>query len=185
MPFEFEPLEIPEVVYVRPRVFPDARGVFLETFKASDFQRAGIPGPFVQDNLSRSRQWVLRGLHFQHPPYEQGKLVYCVRGRIFDVAVDLRRGSPTFGRWVARELTGQEPGALWIPPGFAHGFLVLSEEALVWYKVTHHEYRPEAEGRIRWNDPLLSISWPLPPGQEPLLSPKDATAPLLHEALQT
>ena len=184
MPFTFEALEIPEVILVRPRVYPDDRGFFLETFRASAFRQAGITGPFVQDNLSYSRRWVLRGLHFQRAPYEQGKLVTCVQGRIFDVAVDLRRGSATFGRWVARELSAKEPALLWIPPGFAHGFLVLSEAALVWYKVTHHEYRPGAEGRIRWDDPDLAIRWPLPPGTRPLLSPRDATAPGFREALR-
>ncbi len=182
MPFSFEPLEIPEVIRIRPRVFRDARGFFLESFKHSEFAAAGIAPNFVQDNLSYSVRWVLRGLHYQREPYAQGKLVACLRGEIFDVAVDLRLGSPTFGRWVALRLSDQNHEMLWIPPGFAHGFLVLSEEALVWYKVSGHEYAPLHEGRIRWNDPDLAIAWPLPKGVRPRLSEKDAKAPGLHDA---
>lgn len=182
MPFAFEPLEIPEVILVKPRAFHDPRGLFLETYRRSAFHGAGIAADFVQDNLSLSRRWVLRGLHFQREPYAQGKLVACLRGEIFDVAVDLRRGSPHFGRWVARRLSAETHEMLWIPPGFAHGFLVLSEEAVVWYKVSGHEYAPGAEGRIRWNDPDIAIAWPLPPGTRPLLSDKDAKAPYLQSA---
>ncbi len=182
MSLEVEPLAIPEVKLLRPRVHADPRGFFLEVFKASAFEAAGLPDRFVQDNLSHSRRWVLRGLHYQVPPFAQGKLVMCVQGRIFDVAVDLRRHSSTFGQWVARELSDDSPALLWIPPGFAHGFLVLSETARVWYKVSGHEYAPAYERRIRWNDPDLAIAWPLPPGVAPILSAKDAAAPLFRDA---
>ncbi len=178
MPFSFKPLEIPEVILVLPRVFKDERGFFKEVFKKSDFEANGIKENFVQDNISFSQKGVLRGLHFQHPPKAQGKLVTCLRGRIFDVAVDLRKGSPTFAKWVAVELSHENHALLYIPPGFAHGFQVLSEEALVCYKCTA-EYAPELDSGILWNDPELAIDWPI---KEPLLSPKDARLPKLSEA---
>jgi dTDP-4-dehydrorhamnose 3,5-epimerase len=157
-----------EVLLVTPRVFGDERGFFLETYSERDFAAAGITTRFVQDNQSRSRRGVLRGLHYQleHP---QGKLVRVTRGKIFDVAVDIRRGSPTFGKWVGVVLDDEKKQALWIPPGFAHGFCVVSDEADVAYKATDF-YMPSAEKGIRWNDPLLGIEWPI---ESPTLSDKD------------
>ena len=178
MPFRFTPLQIPEVILVEPRVFPDARGFFLETYKFSDFQAHGITETFVQDNHSRSLRGVLRGLHFQNPPAAQGKLVRAVRGVIFDVAVDIRPSSSTFGQWVGEILSDENHRLLYIPPGFAHGFLVLSDVADVSYKVTA-EYAPHLDSGIIWNDPTIAIQWPI---QTPLLSPKDAALPRLLEA---
>jgi dTDP-4-dehydrorhamnose 3,5-epimerase len=169
--------ELPGVLLVEPRVFSDERGFFLETFHAERYAAHGIPTALVQDNLSRSRHGTLRGLHFQEPK-AQGKLVQVVRGTVFDVVVDVRRGSPTFGRWLGLELSGEAPRQLWIPPGFAHGFCVLSESADFYYKCTTL-YAPEAERSIRWNDPQIGIQWPL---RDPILSPKDAAAPLLADA---
>ena len=179
MPFTFQSLEIPEVILVLPKVFPDGRGFFKELYKRGDFVRAGIKENFVQDNLSFSTQGVLRGLHYQILPQAQGKLVACLRGKIFDVAVDIRQGSPSFGQWVSAELSEENHQMLYIPPGFAHGFLVLSKEALVLYKCTA-EYAPELEAGIIWNDPTLAIDWPL---DQPLLSPKDAALPPLEKAV--
>ncbi|WP_457567464.1 dTDP-4-dehydrorhamnose 3,5-epimerase [Desulfurobacterium sp.] len=180
MPFEFLKTEIPGVVIVKPRVFGDERGFFMETYKKSDFVRAGINVEFVQDNHSKSRKGVLRGLHYQARPKMQGKLVRCVRGRIFDVAVDIRKESPTFGRWIGVELSEENRLMLWIPEGFAHGFLTLSEEAEIIYKVSGAEYSPEHDRSIRWNDPKIGIRWPV--DGEPLLSEKDKNAPYLEEA---
>ena len=176
--FTFEPLELPGLVLVRPTRRPDPRGFFVETYKSSAFAEAGIPGPFVQDNMARSAQGVLRGLHYQLPPAAQGKLVQALRGEIFDVAVDLRRDSPTFGRWAGYRLTGDGGELLWIPEGFAHGYLVLSETADVAYKVTA-EYAPTLDRGIRWDDPRVGVSWPV---EHPTLSVKDRTLPLLSEA---
>jgi dTDP-4-dehydrorhamnose 3,5-epimerase len=178
MPFTFEPLQIPDVILIRPRVFPDARGFFLETYKYSDFAANGIPERFVQDNHSRSTRGVLRGLHFQNPPRAQGKLVRVVSGEIFDVAVDIRPGSATFGQWVGEILSDENHHMLYIPPGFAHGFVVLSDVADVTYKVTA-EYAPELDSGIIWNDPAIAIQWPV---QVPILSAKDAALPSLLEA---
>ena len=166
------PTSIPEVVRLEPAVFEDARGFFLETFRADWAARNGIGGHFVQDNHSGSLKNILRGLHFQirHP---QGKLVRAVTGEIFDVAVDMRRGSPSFGRWVGGILSSDNKSMLWIPPGFAHGFLVLSEWADIIYKTTDY-YAPEWERTLLWNDPKVGIAWPIPPGETPLLSAKDA-----------
>ena len=169
--------ELPEVLLVEPTVHGDSRGFFYESFQASRYLEAGIPGPFVQDNLSRSVKGTLRGLHFQEPR-AQGKLVQVLRGSVFDVAVDVRRGSPRFGRWVGIDLSESVPRQLWIPPGFAHGFCVLSESADFFYKCTEI-YAPEAERSIAWNDPAIGILWPL---QQPLLSGKDRAAPLLADA---
>lgn len=171
---------IPEVKIVRPRVFADDRGFFLEAFRASAFAAAGIAGTFVQDNHSGSRRHVLRGLHYQ-VRRPQGKLVRAVTGEIFDVAVDLRRASPTFGRWVGEILSAENKAMLWVPPGFAHGFLVLSEWADVIYKTTEY-YAPELERTIVWNDPALAVGWPLAPGETPLASAKDAAGARLEEA---
>ncbi len=170
------PTELPEVLVVEPRVFGDERGYFLETFQARRYAQAGIPGPFVQDNLSFSRRGVLRGLHYQHP-HGQGKLVWVLQGEVFDVAVDIRRGSPTFGRWVGVWLSAENKRQLWIPPGFAHGFCVVSETALFTYKCTDY-YAPEAEGTVRWDDPELGIAWPV---SDPIVSPKDAAGLRLRE----
>jgi len=178
MPFIFEPLPIPEVILIKPRVFPDARGYFLETYKYSEFAANGITETFVQDNHSSSVRGVLRGLHFQNPPQAQGKLVRAVQGTIFDVAVDIRPDSPTFGQWVGEFLSDENHHMLYIPPGFAHGFQVISPRAEVSYKVTA-EYAPDLDSGIIWNDPILAIQWPDP---NPILSPKDAALPLLRDA---
>ena len=167
------PTRIPAVLLIRPRVFGDDRGYFLETWQQRRFRDAGIDVTFVQDNLSRSTRGTLRGLHYQMPQ-EQGKLVSVVRGEVFDVAVDLRESSPTFGRWVATVLSDRNHEALWIPPGFAHGFLTLSETADFLYKCTDY-YAPSCERSIRWDDPTLGIEWPAL-GEPPILSPKDAAA---------
>jgi len=178
MPFEFKRLGIPEVILITPRVFNDERGFFKELYKVSDFSSFGIRKIFIQDNLSFSKYGVLRGLHYQIEPKAQGKLVSCLKGIVFDVAVDIRRGSPTYGKWVGIELSAKNHQMLYIPPGFAHGFVVLSDEALVLYKCTQ-EYAPEAEAGIIWNDPAISIRWPI---QNPLLSPRDKKWPTLNEA---
>jgi dTDP-4-dehydrorhamnose 3,5-epimerase len=178
MPFTFENLGLPGVVLARPRTFADARGFFRETFKASDFAAAGIPDTFLQDNLSFSRRGTVRGLHYQVAPNAQGKLVQCVSGRIWDVAVDIRPGSATFGQWVAAELTEEGGEALFIPEDFAHGFQVLSERALVSYKCTR-QFDGPSEGSIRWNDPELAVAWPLP--GEAVISDRDGASPFLRD----
>lgn len=178
MPFEFQRLEIPDLILVKPRVFRDERGFFLETYKQSDFSTHGIPEAFVQDNHSRSTRGVLRGLHYQNPPQAQGKLVRVVRGEVFDVAVDLRRGSPTYKVWNSVVLSEESAEMFYIPPGFAHGFCVLSDVADFVYKVTA-EYAPELDAGIRWDDPEIGIDWPV---AEPIVSSKDAGLPLLAEA---
>lgn len=170
------PLELPEVLLLAPRRFDDDRGHFLETWSTARYADAGVGGPFVQDNVSVSQRGVLRGLHFQHPD-GQGKLVSVLRGRVFDVAVDVRRGSPTFGRWVGAELSDRDNHQLWVPAGFAHGFQVLSDEAVFAYKCTA-PYAPAHERTIRWDDPAIGIRWP---GPAPRLSAKDAAAPRLAE----
>lgn len=172
-------LAIPDVVLIEPKVFGDARGFFFESFNQKAFNEAtGTNHAFVQDNHSRSSRGVLRGLHYQIQQ-AQGKLVRVARGAVFDVAVDIRRGSPTFGQWVGAELTEDNQHQLWVPPGFAHGFVVLSESADFLYKTTDY-YAPQHERSIAWNDPSIGISWPaLAQGQQPLLSAKDSAAPLL------
>jgi dTDP-4-dehydrorhamnose 3,5-epimerase len=160
---------------VEPRVFRDERGAFAESWRADRYREAGLETRFVQDNVSFSRAGVLRGLHYQHPS-DQAKLVTALTGRILDIAVDVRRGSPTFGRWVGVELSGDSLRQLFIPEGFAHGFFAL-EDALVSYKCSR-VYTPEHERSIRWDDPELAIEWP---AEAPFLSPKDAAAPLLAE----
>ncbi|MEN3039645.1 MAG: dTDP-4-dehydrorhamnose 3,5-epimerase [Candidatus Kryptonium sp.] len=177
MPFEFKRLEIPDLYLVIPRVFGDNRGFFMETYKKSDFLEVGIRCDFFQDNHSFSKREVLRGLHYQLHPKAQGKLVRCLRGKIWDVAVDIRKGSPTYGKWVAVELSSENKYALWIPPGFAHGFVAL-EDAEVLYKTTE-EYCPELDRGIIWNDPDLNISWPI---AKPIISEKDSKLPLFREA---
>ena len=178
MPFTFKSLDIAEVILIEPKVFEDGRGFFMETYKMPDFVASGIKGPFVQDNLSRSTRGVLRGLHYQTPPFEQGKLVRAARGEIFDVAVDIRRGSPTYGKWVSAILSEEKKNMLYIPEGFAHGFCVLSEIAEVAYKSTNI-YSPRSEAGIIYNDADLNIEWPL---EEPILSSKDKKWPTLKEA---
>jgi dTDP-4-dehydrorhamnose 3,5-epimerase len=172
------------VLVLEPRIFGDERGFFFESFNQRSFNDAvGDEVRFVQDNHSRSVKGVLRGLHYQLPPHAQGKLVRVTHGSVFDVAVDIRPDSPTYGQWFGVELSGQNHKQLWIPAGLAHGFLVTSESADFLYKTTDY-YAPAAEGCVRWNDPVLAISWPLS-GLTPSLSGKDASAPLLADRLQT
>jgi dTDP-4-dehydrorhamnose 3,5-epimerase len=177
---QFEPTKIPDVVLIKPRVFGDPRGFFLESWEERKFAAAGIKARFVQDNHSRSSRHTLRGLHWQSPN-TQGKLVRVVNGSVFDVAVDIRRSSPTFGQWVGVTLTAENHEMLWVPEGFAHGFVVLSESADFLYRCTDF-YSPANEKAIRWNDPEVGVKWPLPPGAEPLLSAKDAAAGGLRDA---
>jgi len=174
------PTAIPDVLLLEPEVFADARGFFFESYNRRAFREAtGLDVEFVQDNHSKSVQGVLRGLHYQLPPRAQGKLVRVIQGEVFDVAVDLRRSSPTFGRWVGVILSAANKRQLWIPPGFAHGFLTLSESAEFLYKTTDY-YAPEYERSIRWDDAQLAIAWPL--AIPPLLAPKDAAARPFAEA---
>ena len=157
---KFTPLNIPDVVLIEPKVFGDSRGFFLESFKQDLFNEAtGTNYEFIQDNHSRSSKGVLRGLHYQLPPYAQGKLVRVITGAVFDVAVDIRRSSPTFGKWVGAELTAENHKQLWIPPGFAHGFVVLSETADFVYKTTAY-YAPQTDRGVLWNDAEIGIKWP-------------------------
>ena len=175
------PTAIPDVLVLEPKVFGDARGFFTESFNQQAFDAAtGSQYTFVQDNHSRSSQGVLRGLHYQLPPHAQGKLVRVVRGAVWDVAVDIRPGSPTFGQWVAETLTEDNHKQLWLPPGFAHGFVVLSDSADFLYKTTD-SYAPECDRGIRWDDPELAIAWPQVAGGY-LLSEKDQRQPLLAQA---
>ena len=161
--------KLPGVLILEPDVYGDERGYFLETWSATRYEDAGIPGPFVQDNASFSRKGILRGLHFQYPQ-SQGKLVQILSGEVVDVAVDIRAGSPTFGEWVGEVLSGTNHRQMYVPPDFAHGYCVTSETALFSYKCTDF-YNPETEGGIIWNDPDLGIDWPV---DDPILSPKDA-----------
>ena len=171
-------LAIPDVKLIEPEVFGDNRGFFMETYRADQFKEAGIPTNFVQDNMSSSKKGVLRGLHFQKNPYSQGKLVRVVRGEVFDVAVDLRKGSPYFGKWVGDLLSEENKKSLYVPQGFAHGFCVVSDEAVFHYKCTEF-YHPEAEGGLRYDDPTVNVEWPKI--DVPFLtSPKDEKAPFLE-----
>lgn len=156
---KISPLPLNGLVLIEPRVFRDARGHFFEGFSEIEFGRVGLPLRFVQDNISRSCRGTVRGLHFQKPPHAQGKLVFVLEGTVFDVAVDLRKDSSTFGRWHGEALSSDTPRALYIPPGFAHGFCVTSETAVFFYKCTA-PYSPAAEGGLLWNDPTLNIPWP-------------------------
>ncbi len=169
---------LPDVLLIEPRVFGDERGYFFETFAVDRYRDAGIAGPFVQDNVSRSARGIVRGLHLQHP-HAQGKLVSVLEGAVVDVAVDVRAGSPSFGRWIAEELSSDNKRQLWIPPGFAHGFAVISEHALFAYKCTD-TYHPEAEVGVRWNDPALAIDWRVSE-REAVVSPKDRAHPALAD----
>jgi dTDP-4-dehydrorhamnose 3,5-epimerase len=179
MNFEFKKLAIPEVILITPEIFTDGRGFFMETYKKSVFEKAGIKENFIQDNCSRSEKNVLRGLHYQIPPMEQAKIVRCVKGEIFDVAVDIRKNSPRFGEWAGDYLSEKNKNMIFIPAGFAHGYLVLSEEAEIVYKVSK-EYSGDHERGILWKDPAIGIEWPL--SVEPILSEKDRKLPLLNEA---
>lgn len=179
MPFTVTPTAIPDVLVLEPKVFGDARGFFFESFNARDFAAAtGIDAQFVQDNHSKSARGVLRGLHYQIQ-HAQGKLVRAVRGSVFDVAVDLRKSSPTFGQWVGAELSEENRRQMWVPQGFAHGFVVLSESAEFLYKTTDYWY-PEHERSLAWNDPAIGIEWPI--DFPPQLAAKDQTAKLLAQA---
>ena len=175
---KFSETPLPGVILIEPRVLGDARGFFMETYRADLFKAHGIDETFVQDNHSRSARGVLRGLHYQEP-YPQGKLVRCTRGELFDVAVDIRRGSPAFGKWYGTTLSEENKAMLWIPAGFAHGFCALTDDAELVYKTTEI-YRPEFDRAILWNDPEIGIEWPI---TEPSLSAKDAAAPLLRDAV--
>jgi len=177
---KFLPTKLPDVILVEPDVFGDHRGFFMETWQAEKFAAAGITADFVQDNHSRSAQGILRGLHYQivNP---QGKLVRVLSGEVYDVAVDLRKKSPTFGQWVGEILSEENKRMLWVPPGFAHGFYVISPQADFFYKCTDF-YAPEYERSIRWDDPEIGIDWPLVDGKAPVLAPKDAGAPLFNDA---
>jgi dTDP-4-dehydrorhamnose 3,5-epimerase len=165
------PTALPDVLLIEPKVFGDGRGYFFESYSARRYAEAGIAATFVQDNVSRSGRGVLRGLHYQHP-HGQGKLVGVLEGEVFDVAVDVRRGSPTFGRWVGECLSSENKRQLYLPPGFAHGFLVTSDEALFAYKCTEY-YHPETERSIRWDDARIGIDWPI---DGPVVSAKDHVA---------
>lgn len=170
---------VADVVVVRANEMDDHRGWFAETFKASAFATAGIPPSFPQENQSYSRRaGTLRGLHYQRDPAAQGKLVRCLVGSVFDVAVDIRKGSPTYGRWVAEELSAENRKMMWVPPGFAHGIQTLEDDTEILYKVTR-EYSPEHERAIRWDDPEIGVEWP---NADPILSEKDVNAPFLADA---
>lgn len=173
---KFTPLEIPDVILVEPDVFGDARGFFQETYHAAKYAAGGVVGTFIQDNFSLSRRGVLRGLHYQRRN-PQGKLVFVARGEVFDVAVDLRRSSPTFGKWAGRLLNDKNHHQMWVPPGFAHGFCVLSEEVEFLYKCTQL-YDPSDDRGILWNDPDIGIVWPI---AGPSLSAKDVKQPRLKD----
>lgn len=178
MPFSFKKLDIPDVILVTPQVFGDNRGFFLESYQKSAFVKNGINIEFSQDNHSKSSKGVLRGLHYQKVPNAQAKLVRCSRGKIFDVAVDIRKNSPTFGKWVGEILSEENKNMLFIPAGFAHGFVVLSEEAELLYKASN-EYSAENDRGIRWNDPDINLDWGI--DFEPLVSEKDSKQPFLKE----
>jgi dTDP-4-dehydrorhamnose 3,5-epimerase len=176
----FSPTSIPDVILVEPQIYPDHRGFSMETYHAQKFYDGGIEVDFVQDNHSGSRRGILRGLHYQIR-HAQGKLVRVVVGEIYDVAVDIRRSSATFGKWVGMNLSTENRWQLWVPPGFAHGFYVLSDWAEVVYKVTDI-YAPQWDRTILWKDPDLNIKWPLLDGEEPILSEKDRNGKLFQEA---
>jgi len=178
LPFTFTKLSIPDVILVEAKSFPDDRGYFKEIFKESSFIENGINTRFVQDNYSHSSKGVLRGLHYQKNPKAQAKLVTVLRGEIFDVAVDVRKDSPTYRKWVSEILSEQNHKLLYIPEGFAHGYCVLSEEADIFYKV-NYEYSPENDGGFIWNDPEIAIKWPI---DKPIISDKDLKLPLFKNA---
>jgi len=169
--------KIPDLVILKPKVFEDERGYFFESYNKEVFLRLGIDQNFVQDNESKSAKGVLRGLHFQKPPFTQGKLVRVMRGAVLDVAVDLRKSSPTYGQWASVELTQDNKWMYWVPPGFAHGFVTLNDETVFFYKCTN-VYNKASEGSIRWNDPDLNINWGI---ENPILSEKDKNAPFFKD----
>ena len=177
---EFIPTRLPEVVLIKPKVFGDERGFFLESWQQKKFADAGIHADFVQDNHSHSSQWILRGMHYQIQN-TQGKLVRVSRGAVYDVAIDVRRSSPRFGEWVGVELSDTNHHMMWIPPGFAHGFLTLTEKVDFMYKCTEL-YSPQYERCSRWDDPDVGIQWPLPVGVSPQLAARDAQAPGIRNA---
>lgn len=177
MPFTFIPLSIPDIILIEPKIFPDERGFFFESFKSSDFHKFNLPSNFVQDNFSFSKKNVIRGLHYQKDPKAQGKLVTAFKGSVWDVAVDIRRQSPTFLKWVAAELNDENHNILYMPPGFAHGFVSLTEDVHLLYKCTS-EYDPQADVGIRWDDPDIAIPWPV---DHPIVSAKDAELPFLQQ----
>ncbi len=177
MAFEFKKLSIPEVVLIQPKVLKDERGFFMESYKYSEFKANGIETVFIQDNHSKSVKNVLRGLHFQTNPKAQAKLIRCTKGKVLDIAVDLRKTSKTYKKWVSEILSEENKAMLYIPKGFAHGFLTLSEEAELLYK-TDEEYSPEHDGGIFWNDPDIGITWNI---AEPIISEKDKKLPLLKD----
>jgi dTDP-4-dehydrorhamnose 3,5-epimerase len=179
MPFDFERTAIEDVVVVKPEVFVDERGIFLETFETSAFESVGIESDFVLEYYSESKQRVLRGLHQQAPPHQQAKLVRCFDGRIYDVAVDARPKSSTYGEYVARRISDEDKHAIFVPRGFLHGFVTLSERALVHYHVDN-EYAPEHEVGVRWDDPTIGIDWPV---SDPILSEKDSKWGTLQESI--
>jgi len=172
--------DIPDVLLIAPKVYEDERGFFMETYRKESYEEFGIPLEFVQDNHSRSQQHVLRGLHYQ-VSHVQGKLVRVVNGAIFDVAVDLRRSSPTFGKWVGEVISAEKKNQIWIPPGFAHGFYTISKWADVLYKTTDY-YNARGDRCIRWDDPELAIQWPIPDENRPILSKKDMEGSLFSDA---
>jgi dTDP-4-dehydrorhamnose 3,5-epimerase len=169
--------DIPDLYIVKPRVFEDHRGYFFESYNKELFLGNGIDQNFVQDNESKSSKGVLRGLHFQKPPFAQGKLVRVMQGSVLDVAVDIRRNSPTYGKWASVELTQDNKWMYWVPPGFAHGFVTLEDNTVFFYKCTN-VYNKESEGSILWNDPDLNIDWQV---EKPVLSDKDTTSPLFKD----
>ena len=177
MGFKFTPTEIPEVVLIEVDTYPDHRGFFRETYKGSAYAEGGFPWTFVQANFSKSKKDVIRGLHFQYEPAGIGKLVSVTRGRIMDVAADIRPGSPTYKQWVSAELLGENGSMLYVPPGFAHGFCALEDDCFVNYMMTG-EFSPDHDAGIRWNDPDIGVEWPV---AEPILSPKDANQVFLSE----
>ncbi|MBA4385859.1 MAG: dTDP-4-dehydrorhamnose 3,5-epimerase [Anaerolinea sp.] len=176
----FTPTKLREVIVIEPKVFIDQRGFFMESFQKKSFANAGINCEFVQDNHSGSGKGILRGLHYQLKQ-TQGKLVRALIGEVFDVAVDIRVGSPTFGQWVGEFLSAENKKQLWVPPGFAHGFFVVSEWAEIVYKASDY-YSPEWERTILWSDPEIGINWPIVEGEKPIVSEKDALGKLLSEA---
>jgi dTDP-4-dehydrorhamnose 3,5-epimerase len=178
MPFRFTPTDIPDVIVINPPVFPDDRGFFMESYKRSEFVAAGINETFVQCNQSKSARGILRGLHYQKTPKAQAKLVRALSGEIYDVALDLRKGSPSYGKWTAQTLSAQNRKMLFVPVGFGHGFCVTSPDAEILYMITE-EYAPDLEAGVLWNDPDLAIEWPV---ANPVLSPRDRAWPWLRNA---
>lgn len=178
MPFTFKKLSLPDVILIEPRVFPDERGFFLESYKSSEFKNAGLDVSFVQDNHSLSQKGVIRGLHYQMPPKAQGKLVRVIKGSVYDVAVDIRRQSPTFLKWVCEELSESNHRMLYIPPGFAHGFAALTDDVHLVYKCTE-EYAPQFDRGIRWDDAAINIAWNI---DGPIVSDKDKALPIVKDA---